>query len=472
MSSIPQIVTTRFSPSPTGELHIGGIRTALFCYLYAKHFNGIFIIRTEDTDLNRNIKKFYKSHIKELNKLGIQEDESFLKPKDDNTYIQSERTKIYNKYLDILKSKNLVFYCICKPKNKYSKSYPECKCEGIPENTKKYKAKKSLKLKIPRERTYLYNDIIRKEIVWKSNDLKPFVIFKSNKMYSYNFAVVVDDIEMKITDIIRGEDHISNTLKQLILYGYFDKTPPKLCHLGMIVDENNFKISKRKIDGIPLTVRYFFSEGYLKEAIVNYCALLGWKADKTKEIFSMSELIKLFDGTHLSASASIFDIKKLQSINHHYIQLLSNTIYYKFCRKHLVNTKGIEYKIIKVFFNNSRRNLYKFSDLNDIYKNCFAYGDIAEAKNELKENFKYELIYNEIITFFKSNSLEEIDDSINLINFIKNNLGLKGKQLYMPIRLLISYKMHGIELPVLLLLLGKERILNNIEKIWAELSRN
>ena len=330
---------TRYAPSPTGELHIGNARTAVFCYLLAKHYQGDFIIRIEDTDLARNKSKAVQSQLDNLQWLGVEYDEGpDKKTAENDSYYQSERLSLYLNYLHFLLRKKLVYPCYCtkeeldqqreqqKKAGKKSFMYDQT-CLHL---TKEQKASYQKQGRKPVYRFQVkdsnqkitWNDLIRGEITFDSKDIEDFIVFKANGFPVYNFANVIDDNLMKITHVIRGEEHISNTPKQLLLYQAFGWTPPEFAHLSIIVNKENKKLSKRDADTIQF-INQYKKEQILPQAVLNYLVFLGWTPGEEREIYTKEELIKLFDFNRISKAPAKYDVKKLLWFNKEYLKLLS-----------------------------------------------------------------------------------------------------------------------------------------------------
>lgn len=290
-------VITRIAPSPTGPLHVGTARTALFNYLFAKHHKGQFIVRIEDTDTERSKKEFETDIIENLAWLGLSHDA---------LYRQSDRKDIYRTYLDSIISDGKAYVSKEKRKDK-----PDESIEVI-------------RLKNPNKKI-VFTDIIRGEISFDTAELGDFVIARNIDSPLYHFTVVVDDYEMKISHIIRGEDHISNTPRQILIQEALDLIRPKYAHIPLILAPDRSKLSKRH-GAISLTE---YRKIFLPEAMINYLALLGWNPGTEQELFSLQELIKTFDLSRVQKGGAIFDEEKLISINKQYIKKISNTEFKK-----------------------------------------------------------------------------------------------------------------------------------------------
>ncbi len=459
-------VRVRYAPSPTGHLHIGGARTALFNFLFAKHNNGDFIVRIEDTDIKRNIENGDKSQINNLEWLNIIADESPIRPnKKYAPYNQMNRLDIYEKYVNILLEKGHAYKCFCTSEElekekeaqekrgiksfRYSK-----KCLTKQDQNKPY----SIRIKIPENKTYSWDDLVRGKVSIESEDIGDYVIVKTNKIPTYNFAVVVDDIEMEISHVLRGEEHISNTPKQLAIYEALGKESPIFGHMTLITNEEGKKLSKRD-ESIMQFIEQYKNKGYLPEAIFNFLSLLGWSPEGEEEIFSTEELIKIFDVKRLSKSPSMFDKNKLTWINNRYIKSMSDEDYLKLVLPFMEKAYGQQEENNKIAM---------------LYKNQLSYGEeiielskifletdfsiTEESKEFLKENPSQDILDNLIIQIEESKQLD-IEEISTIIMNIKETTNKKGKQLFMPIRIFFTGQMHGPDLKETIKILGKEKLL-------------
>ncbi len=272
-------VRVRFAPSPTGPLHIGSARTALFNYLYAKKNGGVFALRFEDTDKERSQKVFEENILAGIKWLRLEADE---------IYYQSKRENSYQSALKKLTERGLI-----------------------------YESDGGVYFKIPVEnKKIIVDDIVRGKVEFDSKDFDDLVLFKKDGTPTFHFANVVDDIEMKITHVIRGEDHLSNTPKHILLYEALDATPPKFAHISLILNPDRSKMSKRSGD---VDLDEYIRAGYLPEALINFLVQLGWSDPESREFLTMSEIIQSFDLSRVQKGGAVFDIKHLNHLNHHYL---------------------------------------------------------------------------------------------------------------------------------------------------------
>lgn len=321
------MIKTRFAPSPTGFLHVGGLRTALYSYLIAKQNKGKFVLRIEDTDQKRFVEGGVENIINSLKWAGIEPDEE--------PFFQSKRLDIYKKYADELVANGQAYYCFCTPerleevreyqqKNKLPTGY-DGHCRNIdPAEAKKRVAAGEahvIRMKMPQEGETVFNDLIRGEVKFKNELVDDQVIIKSDGFPTYHLAVVVDDHEMKITHVVRGEEWLPSTPKHLQLYKYFGWEAPEFAHLPLLLNADKSKLSKRQGD---VAVEDYIKKGYLPEAMVNFVAFLGWNPGTEQEIFTLAELVKEFKVEKINKSGAVFNLEKLDWFNQQYIKKLSD----------------------------------------------------------------------------------------------------------------------------------------------------
>lgn len=339
----PGEVRTRFAPSPTGFLHIGGARTALFNYLFAKKYQGVFVLRIEDTDIERSKSEYEKDIIESLKWLGIEWDEF---------YRQSERQKIYTQYLKKLLAEQKAYYCFCSEEElevqrQYQLSIGEAprysgKCASLSqEEVEKLRGagkKATIRFRLPAKKIE-FTDLIRGKLEFETSLIGDIIIAKNLITPLYNFTCVVDDFEMKINYVIRGEEHISNTPKQILLQEALNFPSPQYIHLPMILAPDKTKLSKR---GGALGISKYKKEGYLAEALVNFLAFLGWNPGSEREIYSLPSLIKEFSLEKVQKGAAIFNIKRLDFLNSFYIRQKSLEKLTELCLPYLIERELIE----------------------------------------------------------------------------------------------------------------------------------
>jgi glutamyl-tRNA synthetase len=321
MNNAPSEVRVRFAPSPTGELHVGGARTALFNWLYARNQGGTFILRIEDTDVKRSSENMVKGILEGLRWLGLQWDEG--------PYFQSDRLKFYQITAQKLFKEGLAYYCYCSPeelaeerrkaqKNRQLWKYDR-RCLKLTPSEREEKEKKgmqkALRFLVPSGKT-IFHDIVRGKIEVDNQTIEDFVLLRSDNLPTYHLSCVVDDIEMGINYVIRGEDHISNTPKQILLYRALAKEPPNFAHLPLILGSDRSRLSKRHG---ATSLLHYREQGFLPDAMVNFLALLGWSPGDDRTLVDREELIQLFSLEQVSKTSAVFDLQKLEWLNSQYI---------------------------------------------------------------------------------------------------------------------------------------------------------
>lgn len=479
-------IRVRYAPSPTGHLHIGNARTALFNYLFARNQNGKLIIRIEDTDQKRNIEGGEESQLKYLKWLGIDWDESVDVGGEYGPYRQSERLDIYKTYYQELLDKGFAYKCYCTEEELEAEREEQIK-QGIAprylgkcrhltdEDRKRLEAegrKPSIRFKVPEGKTYTFNDIVKGEVTFESKDIGDFVIVKKDGMPLYNFAVVIDDHLMKITHVLRGDDHISNTPKQLMIYEAFGWEAPTFGHMTLIVNENHKKLSKRD-ETIIQFIEQYEELGYLPEALFNFISLLGWSPGGEEEIFSREELIKIFDPKRLSKSPAVFDKQKLAWMNNQYVKKLDLDEAVNLSLPHLQ-------KAGRVSENPGAEEMEFVRKLVALYQEQMSYGAEIVPLSELffRDEISYEgevqeVLQEEQVPDVLNAFLSEIKNLENFeaseikaaIKRVQKATGAKGKKLFMPIRAAVTGQTHGPELPNTIELLGKEKVIQRIEAL-------
>ncbi|MGJ9460434.1 glutamate--tRNA ligase [Oceanobacillus sp. CF4.6] len=483
-------VRVRYAPSPTGHLHIGNARTALFNYLYAKHFNGKFIIRTEDTDEKRNVEGGEESQLKFLKWLGLEWDEGADIGGDYGPYRQTERLDLYASYVNELLEKNLAYKCYMteeelevereeqRAKGQVPK-YSGAHCNLSPEQIAAFEAEgrqPSIRFRIPENTTYKFGDLVRGDITFESVDFGDWVIVKKNGMPTYNFAVAIDDHLMEISHVLRGEEHISNTPKQIMVFEAFGWEAPRYGHMTLILNEERKKLSKRD-EHILQFIEQYRNLGYLPEAMFNFISLLGWSPVGEEEIFSQETLIEIFDPERLSTSAAIFDQQKLKWMNNEYIKAAELETVIKLAMPHLIEAGKLPHDM-----DNDKREWAE--NVITLYREQLRYG--AEIVELTDLFFNDDISYDdEAMEILNQEQVPEVlqvftDKLIHLDDFTKDSVkaqikatqketGHRGKKLFMPIRIATTGQMHGPELPFAIELLGKEVILARLDKVLKQL---
>ncbi|BDV02661.1 MAG: glutamate--tRNA ligase [Candidatus Hepatoplasma vulgare] len=464
-------VITRYAPSPTGKFHIGGARTALFNYLFAKANNGIFILRIEDTDIKRNQEGKENDQIDYMFWLNVVPD--LLPGSIDRRapFKQSERLDFYHKYANFLLEKKLAYKCYCT-EEELKKSREEQLKKGItspqynlkcynnpPKNVdgKSY----SIRLHVPNDLNFEWEDRLRGKISIPSSSIGDWVILKSDKQPTYNFANVIDDHFMGITHVMRGEEHLTNTAKQVHLYKLFNWDIPEFIHLTIIVNSEKKKLSKRD-ESVMQFVSNYKERGYLPEAVFNFLAFLGWSSKNEKEIYSKEELIKIFNLDGLSKAPSQFDIQKLKWINNLYIQKLEEDSLYNFLSPFVKDIKIPEEQKKQIFnlFKSQLKEGIEIKELINLFtKKILIDNSVKEIIKNNKQLFVD--LFNELnkLNNWEENKIKEIIDKIGY------KLNLKGRNLLYPLRYVFTNEDSGPPLVKILYIFGKEKTMNILEKI-------
>ena len=471
-------VRVRYAPSPTGDLHIGNARTALFDYLFAKSQGGKFILRIEDTDIARNVEGGEQSQMNYLRWLGIEWDESVDVGGPYGPYRQLERLDIYKKYADELIASGLAYKCYCTSEE-LEVEREKLGSEGIdnihysrrcltspPADRDEY----SIRFKVPENVTYTFTDIVRGEVSFESADIGDWVIIKANGIPTYNFACAIDDHLMKISHIFRGEEHISNTPKQMMIYNAFDWEIPTCAHFPLIVNEAGKKLSKRDADTMQFIEQYA-NMGYLPEGMFNFISLLGHAPQTESEVLNKEEIITAFDVNRISKSPSTFDRAKLAFINTQHIKNLDEDERLELCMPHLVDAD--------IFVGKSPDWA---ADLVNLFADRLTYGgeivdlydEFFDGEFEVAADAKEFLLVDtdaskRTLTAFKT-ELETLEDfTADAVKAAIKQAGViaevKGKNLFMPCRIGVSGAMHGPDLPVLVSLLGQEVAVERLDDV-------
>lgn len=477
-------VRVRYAPSPTGHLHIGNARTALFNYLYARNTGGKFIIRIEDTDKKRNIEGGEESQLKYLKWLGIDWDESIDTDGEYGPYRQSERNDLYKKYYDELLSAGKAYKCYCTEEELEQEREEQSargetpqysgKCAHLtPEEQQKLEGegrKPSIRFRVPKGEVITFNDIVKDEISFETDGIGDYVIVKKDGTPTYNFAVAADDYLMKMTHVLRGEDHISNTPKQIMIFNALGWEAPIFGHMTLIVNENRKKLSKRD-ESIIQFIEQYKELGYLPQALFNFIGMLGWSPGGEEEIFSKEKFIEIFDPSRLSKSPAVFDTQKLMWLNNQYVKQLELDQLVELSLPHLI-------KAGKVSEAASEEEMGWARKLIGLHQDKMSYG--AEIVELTELFFKEEITYNrearnvleeeqvpEVLTAF-AEEIEKLEsftaDQIKAATkAVQKSTGHKGKNLFMPIRVATTGQTHGPDLPQAIELLGKETILTRLK---------
>ena len=535
-------IRVRYAPSPTGLLHIGNARTALFNYLYARHYGGTFIIRIEDTDRKRHVEDGERSQLENLRWLGMNWDES---PETHENYRQSERLELYQKYIDQLLAEGKAYKSyVTEEELAAERERQEAAGEtpryineylGMSEEEKAaYIAEReaagiipTVRLAVNESGIYKWHDMVKGDIEFEGGNIGgDWVIQKKDGYPTYNFAVVIDDHDMQISHVIRGDDHIANTPKQLMVYEALGWEAPEFGHMTLIINsETGKKLSKRDTNTLQF-IEDYRKKGYLPEAVFNFIALLGWNPGGEDEIFSREELIKLFDENRLSKSPAAFDQKKLDWMNNEYIKNADFERIFELAKPFLEKAGRLyeepetlpqtKNSGLRQANNNSGSGILGFMSVNqlfnyelpdsdsiltdmtkttkkarklvELYKpqmksvdeivplTDLFFSDFPELTEAEREVMAAETVPT-VLEAFKAKLEAMSDDEFVVENIfpqikaVQKETGIKGKNLFMPIRIAVSGEMHGPELPETIYLLGREKSIQHIENMLKEISK-
>jgi len=479
-------VRVRYAPSPTGHLHIGNARTALFNYLFARNKGGKFIIRIEDTDKKRNIAGGEESQLKYLKWLGMDWDESVDAGGEYGPYRQSERNHIYQTYYNQLLETGHGYKCYCTEEELEREREAQTergetphysgKCRHLTEEERhQFEAEgrqPSIRIAVPEDKTYTFDDMVKGVVSFESEGMGDWVMVKKDGTPTYNFAVAIDDHLMEISHVLRGDDHISNTPKQLMVYEALGWEPPIFGHMTLIVNESRKKLSKRD-ESIIQFIEQYEELGYLPEALFNFITLLGWSPAGEEELFSKEEFIEIFDADRLSKSPALFDKQKLTWMNNQYMKTIEVDRALELALPHLIKAGRLSESLtdeehewargLVALLQEKMSFGAEIVELSDMF-----FQDDAVYEEDAKEILAGETV-PEVLRAF-SHELDQLDsfraDGIKAaMKAVQKSTGQKGKNLFMPIRAAVTGQTHGPDLPQAIELLGKAKVQNRINKI-------
>lgn len=470
-------VRVRLAPSPTGYLHLGTLRVALYNYAFAKKNNGSFILRIEDTDQNRLVDDAVENIISTLHTIGVEFDEGPSQGGAFAPYVQSERLDIYKKYINELVEKGLAYHCFCdketldemrtaQMERKEDPKYDR-RCLNLSEAEVKAKIENGdsfvIRLRMPDDRVFSFDDAIRGIVEINSSQVDDQVILKSDGFPTYHLAACVDDHLMEITHVFRGEEWISSTPKHIWLYECLGWEAPKFVHLPLIMNTDHSKLSKRKND---VSVENYLQKGYPVAAIINFIALIGWHTPDDREFFTLAELCEEFSLERVSKANGVFDIDKLNWMSGMYIREMTNEDLAEKCRPFLEKAGydvSDQRKLVAVM-DNAKDRIYCYSQV--IEHSQMFYEDLIiseEDKAILSEDDS-----QRVLKYFVENA-DTIpwNDAEGLGLFIKEGsklLSIKGKKYFFPLRISLFGSSHGPDIPKLFNVLGKEGTVNRMKK--------
>ncbi len=477
-------VRVRFAPSPTGYLHVGGARTALFNWLYARHHQGVFVLRIEDTDLARSTDEATQVILDALEFLGLDWDEGPKRGGDHGPYYQSQRLDIYQAYARKLIELDRAYECYCTPEELEQRRQEQIqagkatrydqRCAHLTEEEREaFRAEGRIpviRFRALETGETVVHDVIRGEVHFENTQIDDFVIYKSDGMPTYNFPVVIDDALMKITHVIRGEDHLSNTPKQIQIYEALGFPLPKFAHIPMILGPDKALLSKRHG---ATSVMQFYEEGYLPEAMVNYLSLLGWGYDDSQTIFSKSDLVDKFSLERVSKNPAVFDLQKLEWMNGVYIRELSLEEFYQVALPFWQKAGFLPQEVTP------EQKDYALSILKELQSRIKLVGDVVDLAHYF---FRDDYVYKEEIVrkilgkpqteailryVYEAIATVPVLDEEHVKPIFKAGMekyGVKMGDLIQPIRVALTGTNVSPGIYEVLELLGRERVLSRIEK--------
>lgn len=490
MTTEQKDIRVRYAPSPTGHLHIGNARTAIFNYLFARHHGGKFIIRIEDTDQKRNVAGGEENQLTYLRWLGVDWDESVDVGGPYGPYRQTERLDLYKARWTELIESGRAYYCYCTEEELAAERERQIslgltpkysgKCRNLTDGQRRVLEaegrKASVRFRVPEGREYAFTDLVKGDIRFSSDDFGDFVIVKQDGIPTYNYAVVIDDHDMRISHVLRGEDHITNTPRQLMVYEAHGWEPPVFGHMTLIVNEQRKKLSKRD-ESVIQFIEQYDELGYLPETLFNYISLLGWSPEGEQELFSREELIRIFDEKRLSKSPAVFDTEKLKWMNNQYIKQADPGRIAELCIPHLQKAGYLPAEPGE----SDIRFAHELSALYQEQLQCAA--DIV-GLTELF--FREEPAFGEdglavlaepqvpgVLAAF----LKQVEDAAELtaetagamLKAVQKETGAKGKGLFMPIRVALTGQTHGRDLNRTIALLGRDKVIRRLKDQLAKL---
>ena len=473
-------VRTRFAPSPTGRMHVGNLRTALYAYLIAKHEGGDFLLRIEDTDQERFVDGALEIIYRTLEKTGLIHDEGPDKDGGCGPYVQSERQAqgLYLKYARELIEKGEAYYCFCD-KERLESLKKEVAGKEIVVYDKHclHLSKEEIEEKLaagvpyvirqnnPTEGTTTFSDEIYGDITVNNDELDDMILIKSDGYPTYNFANVVDDHLMRITHVVRGNEYLSSSPKYTRLYNAFGWEEPVYVHCPLITDETHKKLSKRSGHS---SFEDLIDQGFVTEAVVNYVALLGWCPEDNREIFSLEELVKAFDYHHMSKSPAVFDIQKLKWMNGEYVKAMDFEKFYELAEPYLkkVITKDLDLKKIAAMVKTRIEIFPDIEELVDFFEELPEYDPAMYTHKKMKTNSETSLaVLKELLPILEAQEDYSNDALYGLLQGYAKENGYKNGYVLWPVRTAVSGKqMTPAGATEIMEVLGKEETLNRIRK--------
>ncbi len=473
-------IKVRFAPSPTGPLHIGGARSALFNYLFASRYNGEMVLRIEDTDLERSSREYENEIIDSLRWLGLDWSEGLDIGGPQGPYRQTERLPIYQEYAEKLLETGQAYYCFCSEEDleaerkelldsgQMQKYSGKCRQLSVTEREEKLAQgiNPAIRYKVPAHQFYIVDDLVRGRVSFASDDIGDFIIVKSDGIPTYNFAVVIDDVLMGISHVIRAEEHLSNTPRQLAIYDSLKLRRPEFAHISLILGSDRQKMSKRH--GATSLIQYR-EMGYLPEALFNFLALLGWSPEGEEEILSAGEITAAFSLDRVAKSPAVFDVNKLNHINQQYIKKLEDGELKLMLKPYLEKSKyrekieQLDEERLSILVKAIREHLVCLADVQEQLEVFFS---PLEYTTEARKVLEEEGVTRMLQTFKEGLAgVDRPEEIRQLIKDITKTLKLKPKNVFMPLRCALSGQTHGPDLPCYIAVIGREEAGRRIDRV-------
>ncbi|TEB08318.1 Glutamate--tRNA ligase [Pelotomaculum schinkii] len=477
-------VRVRFAPSPTGPFHIGGARSALFNWLFARHYGGALIVRIEDTDLERSTRESEENILNALRWLGLDWDEGIQVGGPNEPYRQTERLDLYRRYADTLLESGQAYRCYCTEEELAAEREELLekgemvrymgRCRNLtPQARAALEAagrKPVIRFRVPENHVIQVNDLVRGEVSFDCSGIGDFIIVKSDGIPTYNFAVVIDDHTMGISHVIRAEEHLSNTPRQILIFEALGWQIPEFAHVSLILGQDRSKMSKRHG---ATAIEQYQAKGYLPEALVNFLALLGWSPGGEEEVFSLEQLVEHFSLERVSKSPAVFDLDKLNWLNGHYIRTASLERITELAIPYLEEGGYIsqpltakKYEWVKMVVALVRDYLNCLEEITDHAAIFFS------DKVDIEEDEAREIMAGNqvpaVLEALKAKvttgpALTEAGARL-LLKEVGKELGVKGKEIFMPVRVALTGKTHGPDLNRIMAILGQTGVATRLEQ--------
>lgn len=472
-------IKVRFAPSPTGFLHVGGLRTALYNYLFAQKHEGKLVLRIEDTDQSRQVEGAVKNVIDALHWAGIEYDEGPELPGgsrgDAGPYMQSERLELYQQYTQALLDNDHAYYCFCseerlekvrsqqKEMNRRTMYDKHCRKLSKQERLSRLETGMPyvIRMKIPEEDgAVTFTDKVRDDVAIPYENLDDQILIKSDGFPTYHLANVIDDHLMGITHVIRGEEWLPSTPKHILLYQYFGWDLPVFAHLPLLLNENRSKLSKRQGD---VAVGNYRDKGYLPEALTNFVALLGWSPGDDQEILSMSEMVRKFSLDRINKAGAVFNLEKLEWMNGLYIRETETERLVELAEPFLENAgfdTSNRHKMTLIIdaVKDNLHFLAELPELTEVFQPKLLKIDVEESPElvEMLEQESSKKVFAALAAAFEDYETVTKEDFLSIMKSVQKETGVKGKELWMPVRIALTGEAHGPELPAVIEILGRD----------------